>query len=108
MPPRKGISMARRTRSRPLYLIFALALLASPAVATAGRHSAPPSASKATVVSPCWANSLWSALVALFGHSGGQMDPNGVNAAKPATSPTTNTVQPSATADSGAEMDPDG
>jgi hypothetical protein len=107
MPPRKGIFMARSTRSRPLCLLLALALLAAPVLAATGQRSAPPSLSK-TAISPSWASSLWSALVAIVGHLGGQMDPNGAMGAKAPTPPAASTVEPPATADSGGQMDPDG
>jgi hypothetical protein len=99
--------MARSIRSRPLYLVLVLALLASPALAAVGQRSARPSVSK-TAVAASWASSLWSSLVAIFGHLGGQMDPDGATVTKPSMPPTTSTIQPSVTADSGGQMDPDG
>ena len=107
MPPRKGFPMARSIRSRPLYLLLALALAASPSFAVGGRQAPARSTSKATA-SASWTSRAWSALQSLFGRLGAEMDPNGAKAATPTTSPTASTVQPPTSADSGAEMDPDG
>lgn len=96
--------MARSTRSRPLYLLLVLALLAAPALAA--RES--PKHKPAEKAAPSLAASAWTALLRLLAPSGGTMDPDGATTAKPATPPTASTIQPPATADSGAEMDPDG
>jgi hypothetical protein len=106
MPPRKGFSMARSIRSRPLYLLLTLALAASPSLAVVGRQAPAHSTSK-SAPSTSWASRTWSALQSLFGRSGAEMDPNGAKA-KPTTLPTASTVQPPTSTDLGAEMDPDG
>jgi len=96
--------MARSIRSRPLHLLLALALAASPSFAAVGRQA--PAHTKAAAPAS-WASRTWSALQSLFGRSGAEMDPNGAKA-KPTTSPAASSVQPPTSTDLGAEMDPDG
>lgn len=98
--------MARSIRSRPLYLLLALALAASPSFAAVSRQA--PARSTKAAASASWASRTWSALQSLFGRLGAEMDPNGAKAPTPTTAPTASTVQPPASTDSGAEMDPDG
>jgi len=95
--------MPHRIRSRLLAFLVVFALALSPAVAAVGRQAPTRSTEKAVATS--LASRAWSALLRLFGSSGGQMDPNGV---KPATPLTTNTTQPPTTTDLGGQMDPDG
>jgi len=104
MPPRKGISMARSIRSRPLYLLLALALMAAPALAARHRESQP--ARKAAA--PSLIADAWTGFLRIFAPSGAEMDPNGAKAGQPATPLTTSSIQPPPTTDLGGQMDPDG
>jgi hypothetical protein len=103
MPPRKGISMARSIRSRPLYLLLALAIVAAPALAARHRESQP-----VRKAPPSLAAQAWTELLRLFAPLGAEMDLNGAKAGQPATPLTTSTIQPPPTTDLGGQMDPDG